>query len=152
VCGESLQSYITNNLCHSFVGGGLFIIVCPFYHWHQCWHIYCANPCLLVSLLVSTTGYSVAAGTSLTGRYYCHVSVACCMRLPSSRACLDSLVLFCLVVSVCFIFLFYIYNKSRHAVSGMHIYMACSRHAYLLTWHAVDRHAAGMHIWHAVGM
>ena len=37
VCGESFIPYITD-LCHSFVGGGLFIIGCPLYHWHQCWH------------------------------------------------------------------------------------------------------------------
>jgi hypothetical protein len=80
---------------HCYVGYCYpFIIVCPFYHWHQCQH---ANPCLLVSLLVSTTCYSLAAGKPLTGITAMCQSPAVCMRLPSTRTLTPLLVLFCLV-------------------------------------------------------
>jgi hypothetical protein len=45
----------------------------------------------------------------MLGHEWQHIYI--CMRLPpSSRTCLDSLVLFCLVVSFCFDFLFYVYK------------------------------------------
>jgi hypothetical protein len=69
---------------------------------------------MLIGVAVGFNHLLLPCSRSATDWYYCHVSVACCMRLPSSRSLnpLSCFVLLSLVVSFYFNFLFCIYASA----------------------------------------